>query len=233
MMKYKSLLLVAAGLLAFTTVFGQGDKAPENWFNLDAATDGVQGVSTEKMYKELLAGKKGETVIVAVIDSGVDSEHEDLKEVMWVNEDEIPNNGIDDDKNGYVDDIPGWNFIGGKNRKNVAHDTYEATRLLGLYDEKFADANPDKLSKKEKEEYDLYKKLKKDNEATRADLESKLGFYENLMTQLQDLKKAIGKDDFTQEDLSNFEAPDEQTEQSVAMLSNIMMQLGTLEEVEE
>ena len=232
MMKFKSLSLIAAGLLTFTTVFGQGEKAPENWFNLDASKDGVQGVSTEKMYKELLAGKKGQTVIVAVIDSGVDPEHEDLKDVMWVNEDEIPNNGIDDDKNGYVDDVHGWNFIGGKNGENVAHDTYEATRLLGKYDKMFKDANPDKLSKKDKEKYELYKKLKKENEATRTDLESKLGFYESLMTQLEDLKKAMGKDDFTLEDLEKYEAPEDKA-QSVAMLTNVMKQIGTLEEVEE
>ena len=72
-------------------LFAQSN-APENWFNLDPGTDKVPGVSTEKMYKELLKDRKSETVIVAVIDSGVDPDHEDLKEVMWVNEDEIPGN---------------------------------------------------------------------------------------------------------------------------------------------
>ena len=64
------------------------NQPPENWFNLDAATDGVQGMSVEKTYKTLLAGKKSETIIVAVLDSGVDPNHEDLKNVMWTNEKE-------------------------------------------------------------------------------------------------------------------------------------------------
>src|SRR5690349_20450512 len=78
------------------TVLSQepGEKAPENWFNLDPAADNVYGVSTEKTYNELLKGKKSTTVIVGVIDSGVDYNHEDLKDVMWTNEKEIAANGI-------------------------------------------------------------------------------------------------------------------------------------------
>ena len=94
------------------------DKAPENWFNLDKQTDNVQGVSTERAYKELLKGKMYKSVLVAVIDSGIDEEHEDLQSVMWKNPGEIEGNGIDDDKNGYIDDIYGWNFIGGKDGQN-------------------------------------------------------------------------------------------------------------------
>ena len=49
-------------------------------------------------------------VIVAVIDTGVDISHPELADSIWVNEDEIPGDGIDNDQNGYVDDINGWNF---------------------------------------------------------------------------------------------------------------------------
>mgnify|MGYP000713421300 FL=1 len=69
-------------------------------------------MSVDKAYAEIIKTKKGKKVIVAVVDSGIDIDHEDLNEVIWTNKGEIPNNGIDDDKNGYVDDVHGWNFLG-------------------------------------------------------------------------------------------------------------------------
>jgi cell wall-associated protease len=86
---------------------------PENWFNLSPA-EGIEGVRTEETYKSF-GMPKSEEIIVAVIDSGVDVNHEDLQGKIWINSDEIPNDGIDNDQNGYVDDIFGWNFIGGSN----------------------------------------------------------------------------------------------------------------------
>ena len=83
---------------------------------------------------------------MAVIDSGIDIDHEDLKDIVWVNEKEIAGNGIDDDKNGYIDDVHGWNFIGGKDGRNVGPDTYEVTReylrLNGVYEGKKASKKP-------------------------------------------------------------------------------------------
>jgi subtilisin family serine protease len=104
---------------AFANYLNPTDSvAPDNWFNLDESKDGVRGVSTEEAYKTVLKGKKSRTVVVAVIDSGVDIEHEDLKDVIWVNKGEIPDNGKDDDGNGYIDDVHGWNFIGGADGKH-------------------------------------------------------------------------------------------------------------------
>ena len=93
-------------LLLTTIVFAQPIEGTLNWYNQEG-----QGMHTEKAYK-YLKKKKSETVIVGVIDSGVDIEHKDLAGQIWVNEDEIPGNGIDDDNNGYIDDIHGWNFLG-------------------------------------------------------------------------------------------------------------------------
>ena len=85
-----------------------------NWYDAPKSTEEPFNISTDLVYEKLIKDKKGHPVVVAVIDSGVDIEHEDLKNIIWTNNDEIPDNGIDDDKNGYIDDVHGWNFIGGK-----------------------------------------------------------------------------------------------------------------------
>jgi subtilisin family serine protease len=107
-----------------------------NWQNLDRQKDTVFGISTEQAYT-LLQHKKPQVVIVGVIDSGVDTAHEDLRAVLWVNPKEKPGNGIDDDHDGYVDDVHGWDFIGGA-KGDVAQDNLEVVRLVreerGYYD---------------------------------------------------------------------------------------------------
>jgi cell wall-associated protease len=132
---------------------------PKDWFLKDPETDHVQGVSSEKTYSTLLNGKPSRTVVVAVIDSGIDIDHEDLKDVLWVNRKEVAGNGIDDDKNGYVDDVHGWNFIGGKNG-NVNEDTYEVTREYARLRSKYDSVDEKSLSKKEKEELAYYRTVK-------------------------------------------------------------------------
>ncbi|MCB0470904.1 MAG: peptidase S8, partial [Flavobacteriaceae bacterium] len=104
------------------------------WGHLDLTKDTIPGMSVEKAYSEIIKDKKGKTVIVAVIDSGIDIDHEDLNDVVWTNEDEIPNNGIDDDKNGYIDDIHGWNFLG-----DAYDEQLEFVRLLASGDTSNAD----------------------------------------------------------------------------------------------
>jgi cell wall-associated protease len=126
---------------------------------IEKKLDHLQGISSERTYATLLQGKPSKTVIVAVIDSGVDVEHEDLKDVVWINEDEIPGNGIDDDKNGYIDDIHGWNFIGGKNG-NVNQDTYEVTREYARLKPIYENMDEKKVSKKNKAEYAQWLKIK-------------------------------------------------------------------------
>ena len=101
-----------------------------NWHNRDLDVLQILSTSVDKTYRELLSGRlPKKTVVVAVIDSGVDIDHEDLKGKIWINEDEIPGNKIDDDDNGYVDDIHGWNFIGNKNGVNVHYENMEYTRI--------------------------------------------------------------------------------------------------------
>ena len=104
-------------------------EAPRNWQLLDEATDHVPGISVERAYRELLTGKTPkQTVLVAIIDNGIDTSHVDLKANLWVNPKEVAGNKKDDDNNGYVDDIHGWNFIGGRDGDDVHFDTFEVTR---------------------------------------------------------------------------------------------------------
>ncbi|RXR20506.1 peptidase S8 [Flavobacterium amnicola] len=141
-MKIRKLLYLFVGLVLSITVFAQGPnptitkkaKLTENqlkrWSHLDLEKDSIPGMSIDRVYGELLKGKKGQKVIVGVVDSGVDIEHEDLKSVVWTNKKEIPNNGIDDDKNGYIDDVHGWNFLG-----NIENENLELTRMLKKADD--------------------------------------------------------------------------------------------------
>lgn len=89
----------------------------------------VEGSSVDNVYKKIPEVLM-EEVIVAVIDSGMDIKHVDLKDNIWVNKKEIPGNCIDDDKNGYVDDIHGWNYVLGKDGKSIDGETLEVTREL-------------------------------------------------------------------------------------------------------
>ena len=134
-------------------------EVPNDWYLRDPETDSVQGVSAERTYNTLLKDKPSRPVIVAVIDSGVDIEHEDLKDNLWVNTDEIAGNGQDDDKNGYVDDVHGWNFIGGK-EGNVDADTYEVTREYARLKPKYEGKTVKDVSRKNREEFEYWEKVK-------------------------------------------------------------------------
>lgn len=101
----------------------------ENWGHLDLEKDTIPGMAVDRAYAEIIKNKKGTKVIVAVIDSGIDIDHEDLDDVIWTNKDEIPNNGKDDDNNGYVDDIHGWNFLG-----DTYEEQLELTRIIAKGD---------------------------------------------------------------------------------------------------
>jgi len=134
---------------------------PENWFNLDPEEDSVLGISTEKAYRTILKGKTSTNVVVAVIDSGIDIEHEDLQGSIWVNEDEVAGNGIDDDNNGYIDDLHGWNFIGNAAGENIESDSYELTREYVRLSKIFSNKDSLKQRRKNKEKYKYYKTLEK------------------------------------------------------------------------
>ena len=106
------------------------DDQLKRWSHLDILTDTIPGMSVDKAYAELLKDKKGVKVIVGIVDSGVDIEHEDLKSVVWTNAKEIAGNGIDDDNNGYIDDIHGWNFLGDIVKEHLEYERIALDKTL-------------------------------------------------------------------------------------------------------
>lgn len=163
-MKFRYLLALSA-LLTFP-FFAVAQKAvkevPKGWHLMDIREDGVYGIGVEKAYLTLLKDKKPkQEVIVAIIDSGIDTAHEDLKPVLWRNAKEIPGNGIDDDKNGFTDDIHGWNFLGNKDGRNVGKDSDEAGRMYYRYKAKFENfSDTASLTAEEREQYRMYMRAK-------------------------------------------------------------------------
>lgn len=170
---------------------------PKDWFLLDPESDHLQGVSAEKTYQSLLKDQPSRTVVVAIVDSGVDIDHEDLKSVIWTNKGEIPGNGIDDDKNGYIDDVHGWNFIGGKGG-NVDEDTYELTREYVRLHKKFEKIGDGKVPKKQRAEFERYKKIKDKYEKLRDKNQKQYDLYRNMYSNIRmsvDTLKAVMKVD--------------------------------------
>ena len=159
----KIFLLLSVALFSGAAMFSQTSKGvlPKNWYLQDKDSTGIYGISLDKAYDFVKAKKiKSRQVVVAVIDSGIDTLHEDLKPIMWTNPKEIPYNGIDDDKNGYIDDIHGWNFLGGKDGRSVKQDSYEAARVYNKLKLKYGSLIPDESSLKpeDKEELEIFKK---------------------------------------------------------------------------
>lgn len=155
-------IISAMGLaLAITGLTNNGfaqDAVPQGWHLKDLQKDNLYGISLEQAYDFLKAkGLKSTPVTVGIIDSGIDTTHEDLKTVLWVNPKEIPGNGIDDDKNGYVDDIHGWNFLGSRDGKqNVTKDSYEAARVFWKYKDKFDGKTESQVSAADKDNYKMW-----------------------------------------------------------------------------
>ncbi len=159
----KQLTLFCLGIFFYLENSAQATSQriiPKDWFEKDVATDSVAGISLDKAY-ESLKGRKSKTVIVAVIDNGVDIVHEDLKDVIWTNQNEIPQNSIDDDNNGYIDDIHGWNFRGAKDGTIIENEHASSMQFYLDRKQKFENIDTTLLKPKEKKEYAIYRKAKK------------------------------------------------------------------------
>lgn len=226
-------------LLLSNCVFAQELKAKFNWYNLDLENDGVRGMSTEKAYKELLKGRESKTVIVGVIDSGIDINHEDLKDVIWKNSNEIENNGIDDDKNGFIDDVFGWDFIGASNGTDINQEQLESVRILKKLTKKFGENPKKKLIKRNKGDYALLQKVKSEIVDEKKEANQYMPMYKGMLEKIIDaeviLSQAIGIKIITKEEVlalkeENFEKPVRQAKQ---LWLNINAMGATKADIEE
>ncbi len=182
-------------------VFELSDDEKKSWSHKDVILDSLPGMSIERAYDALLKNKRGQKVVVAVIDSGIDIEHEDLDGVIWTNNDEIPNNGIDDDKNGYVDDVHGWNFLGDSDGENL-----ELTRILKKGDDGSA----------------IYQKAKSEHEKKLGEAQAQKTQIDQMMSLLPKSKKAMethfGKADYSIEEIQAIESTDPQLNEAKGFL---------------
>ncbi|MDV7186634.1 S8 family peptidase [Lutibacter sp. TH_r2] len=189
-----------------------GDEDFNHWAHADLATDTIPGMSLVKAYK-FLEGKTGETVVVGVIDSGIDIEHEDLKDVLWTNPKEIAGNGIDDDKNGYVDDVYGWNFLGGNGV--AAPEQLEITRLYAKYKDRFDGKSKADVSEEEKADFDVYEKYKTAYEASSKNHVVMMERLKFIDASYKGVKKLLGKETFTIEDLQAVKTEDKELQAQI------------------
>lgn len=188
----------------------------ENWGHLDLVSDTIPGMSVDKAYEEIIKNKKGEKVIVAVLDSGMDLNHEDLDDVLWTNKGERPGNNKDDDGNGYVDDIHGYNFLG-----ESYNEQLEYARMLRL---NIGDAAT--LAKA---------KTKLDTDYQEA-LQNKQQ-YEQILQAVKDadaaVKKQLGKDSYTKQEVAAITTTDEGMLRNKAILAQMFGIKDTIPEVLE
>ncbi len=200
-----TMLAQTAAIRPVTASIDTADLRFLNWYNASPDSLDMEGALMDKAYRDLLSGRQGKTVIVAVIDGGVDIQHEDLKEHIWTNENEIPGNGIDDDRNGYVDDIHGWNFLVNEKGESITYDTYELTRIVRDYNTKYGYATNTDVAKPDP----AYLKMV---ETARKEYDDKLGkykaekekidiVYKGYVTALANMKDFTGKENPTLNDI--------------------------------
>lgn len=187
-----------------------------NWQHLDLAKDSIPGMSVIKAH-EFLKNKIGTEIVVGVVDSGTDLKHEDLKDVAWINKNEIANNGIDDDKNGYIDDINGWNFLG---KSYTEHLEYE--RIL---------MNPAIAGKETLDEVKAFQEKKVD-EAQRT--KATYGNYVfGCLESKKILEEHFGKNDYTADDIKKIKDPSPELKKAVDFASGMFNYFSSLNEAKE
>ena len=197
------------------------DAELKAWSSKDLQNDTIPGMGVDRTYQEIIKDKVGTTVIVAVIDSGIDIEHEDLKNVMWVNPKEIAGNNIDDDKNGYVDDIHGWNFLG-----DIVKENMEYVRIVRKLKPKYDGKTEASVSAVDSAEFALYQKANQEFSKEIEQTTASASRYASMLGRLKPAHAAIseklGKEDYSKQDLSGIENPEGEQKEHIAMLTQML-----------
>ncbi len=239
----KKVLIAAAFLASFSFAFAQ-DKMQNNdlktWYHKDFSTTNVYGVNTNNAYKFLESkGLKPRTVVVGVLDSGVEVDHPGLINNMWKNPNEIPNNGIDDDKNGYVDDIYGWNFIGGKTA-DVDTDNLEVTRMVKKYQPIFegTDSAKNRANQaKMPEEYAMYQKSKKLFDEKGSEAKQYYQYFSGFNNAIPSIVKTLNGKTLTKANLAAIKPASQEDSRNLQILNSLVQEAEnvgkTPKEVEE
>jgi len=239
----KKVLIAAAFLASFSFAFAQ-DKMQNNdlktWYHKDFSTTNVYGVNTDNAYKFLESkGLKPRTIVVGVLDSGVEVDHPGLINNMWKNPNEIPNNGIDDDKNGYVDDIYGWNFIGGKTA-DVDADNLEVTRMVKKYQPIFegTDSAKNRANQaKMPEEYAIYQKSKKLYDEKGSEAKQYYHYFSGFNNAIPSIVKTLNGKTLTKANLATIKPASQEDSRNLQILNSLVQDAGnvgkTPKEVEE
>lgn len=179
----------------------------QTWYQKDYQEDTIPGISLDKWYRLNKKKPKSKNIIVAVIDTQIDINHEDLQGQLWKNNKEIPNNGIDDDHNGYIDDINGWSFTGTKSGGYVVWNRYEYVRIVQEWGPLFKDKTESQIDLNDLYKFNEYQRaLKK--------FEEKDKYYKNWFKSLNynvaiyplvkdTLKHFFPKEDYTYKQLDS------------------------------
>jgi len=231
----KKILLAAVFLAGFSFTYAQEaqgknvdpkeDKDLMTWYHKDFSSAKVYGVNTENAYKYLESkGLKPKAVVVGVLDSGVQVDHPGLVKNIWSNPNEVPNNGKDDDGNGYIDDVHGWNFIGGKNG-DIDIDNMEVTRVVVKYKPIFEgdDSAKNKANQaKMPDDFAMYMKAKE--LFTKKSVEAKQGFqtYSMINEAIPSMVKLLGGKNVTPENVAAIKV----TDQKDAMILQVLKQVA-------
>ncbi|MDP4262079.1 MAG: S8 family peptidase [Bacteroidota bacterium] len=234
----KRCLFLSISALFNLGLFAQKNEVPKGWHLLNPKDSGnYYGISLARAYDFIKSKKiKSTPVIVAIIDSGVDTLHEDLKSVLWHNPGEIPGNGIDDDKNGYVDDVYGWNFLGGRDGKNVEQDSYEAARVYHKFKSNYEGKTltGKNLSKEELYEYETWKRSSEeiagdDNKTSGLEVVALKRAFKNCLKGDSILRKAMGKEKYTGTELGEFSSDDPTISRAKNVIYDLMKGNDALE----
>lgn len=217
-MKLKPFCILIIALMASASVNAQqsitafiakktelSELQKQRWSNLDLKKDSIPGMSVDKTYSELLKNKKGIKIIVGVIDSGLDIDHEDLKGKIWTNTKEIPGNNIDDDKNGYIDDVHGWNFLGEATNENL-----ELTRIVKRGDDGSED----------------YKSAKVELDKKIAELTPQKKQVDIIVAADKAIREELKKDKYTLKELKSIVTTDASLTRSKMIMSSIASEAG-------